>query len=165
MHVFPDQVDVGPNKSRTFEWILARTSDGTKHPAPREIIHFLNSAREAQLRQHEIGNKADEGEELFSRTALRDALPEVSQVRLHQTLFAEYPHLRNYVEAMKGEKTLQNPHSLGQIWKLDIEMATEIADKLAEVGFFEPRGSKSNPLYWVPFLYRDSTDMVQGTAD
>jgi hypothetical protein len=153
--VFPDQVDIGPNKSRTFDWILARTMDGTKQPAPREIIHFLNSAREAQLRQHEIGTKEEEGEELFSRTALREALPEVSKVRLYQTLYAEYPSFQKYVEAMRGEKTLQNPISLKRIWKLKPSEAILIANQLVEVGFFEPRGTKAEPQYWVPFLYRD----------
>jgi len=163
--IFPDQVDVGPNKSRTFDWILARTMDGTKLPAPREIIHFLNSARDTQLRQHEIGAKEEEGEELFSRTALREALPDVSKVRLQQTLYAEYPNLRQYVEAMRGEKTLQHQRSLGRIWKLKTSEATAIADQLVEVGFFEPRGTKAEPQYWVPFLYRDAAGMVQGTAD
>lgn len=163
--IFPDQVDVGPNKSRTFDWILTRTMDGTKQPAPREIIHFLNSARDAQLRQHEIGTMEEEGEELFSRTALREALPDVSKVRLQQTLYAEYPNLRKYVEAMRGEKTLQHPRSLGRIWNLKPSEAVGVADQLVEVGFFEPRGTKADPQYWVPFLYRDAAEMVQGTAD
>ena len=139
--------------------------DGTKQPAPREIIHFLNSARDAQLRQHEIGTMEEEGEELFSRTALREALPDVSKVRLQQTLYAEYPNLRKYVEAMRGEKTLQHPRSLGRIWNLKPSEAVGVADQLVEVGFFEPRGTKADPQYWVPFLYRDAAEMVQGTAD
>jgi hypothetical protein len=36
----PDQVEVGPNKSNTFDWLLTRTRDGTKSNAPRELIHF-----------------------------------------------------------------------------------------------------------------------------
>lgn len=162
--LFPDQVEVGPNKSRTFDWILARTTDGTKQPAPREIIHLLNTARDAQLRQHEISSMIEEGEELFSRAALREALPEVSRVRLQQTLYAEYPSLRSYIEALKGEKTLQHPKSLARIWGLSPSKAIGIADQLVEVGFFEPRGTKEQPQYWVPFLYRDAAEMIQGTA-
>lgn len=81
--IFPEKVDIGPNKSKTFEWILARTWDATKQAAPREIIHFLNEARDAQLRQYEVGGMESEQEELFSRASLRDALPEVSKVRLN----------------------------------------------------------------------------------
>lgn len=162
--IFPDQVEVGPNKSQTFDWILTRTMDGTKEPAPREIIHFLNTARDAQLRQHEISAVIDEGEELFSRAALREALPEVSKVRLQQTLYAEYPILREYIEGLKGEKTLQYPKSLARIWGLKASKAIVIADQLVEVGFFELRGTKEEPQYWVPFLYRDAAEMIQGTA-
>ena len=163
--VFPQQVDIGPNKSQTFDWLLARAADGTRETAPRELIHLLNAARDSQLRQHEIGSTEDEGDELFSRTALRDALPEVSRVRLQQTLYAEYPNLRDRIEALRGEKTLQHPASLSRIWGVASASATQIANTLVDVGFFEPRGTKADPQYWIPFLYRDATETVQGTAD
>lgn len=163
--IFPDQVDVGPNKSKTFDWILTRTMDGTRVPAPREIIHLLNATRDAQLREHEIGSHDDSGDELFSRTALREALPEVSRVKLEQTLYAEYPSLRQYIDVLRGEKTYQHPESLARIWKVEIEEAINIANQLVDIGFFEPRGTKTEPMYWVPFLYRDATEMLQGTAD
>jgi hypothetical protein len=163
--VFPKQVDIGPNKSQTFDWLLARAADGTKETAPRELIHLLNAARDSQLRQHEIGSTEDEEDEIFSRTALREALPEVSRVRLQQTLYAEYPNLRDRIEALKGEKTLQHPASLSRIWGVDPAIAIDIANTLVDVGFFEPRGTKGDPQYWIPFLYRDATETVQGTAD
>jgi len=152
--VFPDRVDVGPNKSKTFQWILTRTTDGTGKPAPREIIHFLNAARDAQLRRHELGSREEMGEELLSRTSLRDALPEVSKVRLEQTLFAENPGLRPYIEGLYGQKTRQHAASLARIWNVDREEALAIANQLAEVGFFEPRGSKTEPYYGSPSLWR-----------
>lgn len=163
--IFPDQIDVGPRQSKSFDWILNRTKDGTKQSAPREIIHLLNTARDAQLRQHEIGTIKDEGEELFSRVALREALPEVSKIRLQQTLYAEYPNLRTNIEAMKGEKTLQHPKSLARIWSLKLNETLKIANQLVEVGFFELQGTHDEPQYWVPFLYRDAAELVQGTAD
>lgn len=43
--------------------------------------------------------------------------------------------------------------------------ALETAEQLVEVGFFERRGSKDRPVFWVPFLYRDALDMIQGPAD
>ena len=163
--IFPGQVDVGPNKSQTFDWMLTRTADGTRATAPRELIHLLNCTRDAQLRQHEIGSGEDEGYVLFTRNALREALPEVSTVRLQQMLYAEYPNLRDRVEALRGEKTLQHPQSLSRIWKVEPEEAIVIASRLVEVGFFEQRGTREQPQYWVPFLYRNATEMVQGTAD
>lgn len=36
---------------------------------------------------------------------------------------------------------------------------------LTKVGFLEQRGDKQDPIFWVPFLYRDALDLVQGAAD
>jgi hypothetical protein len=38
--MFSEQVEVGPNKPGTFDWMLGRTRDGTKKNAPRELIHL-----------------------------------------------------------------------------------------------------------------------------
>ena len=161
----PGQVDVGPNKSATFEWVLNRTRDATGQTAPRELIHFLNRLREVQVRRLEVGEVGPEGEELFVRAAFKEALPEVSRVRLEQTLLAEYPDLRDYIHALRGEKTLQTLGTLAKIWRVTEERAIQTAARLVEIGFFELRGSKETPSYWVPFLFRDALSMVQGTAD
>jgi hypothetical protein len=46
-----------------------------------------------------------------------------------------------------------------------VERVRQIAMNLVEVGFFEKRGTKMDPDWWVPFLYRPALDMVQGSAD
>jgi len=163
--LFPDQVEIGPNKPKSFDWILSRTSDGTGQNAPRELIHFLNAARAEELRRLDLGSPEGDVESVFSRAAIKNALPEVSKVRLDQTLLAEYPDLRDYVLGLEQEKTLQRPETLCRIWhKTEVE-ATAIAESLAEVGFFEKRGSKDHPEYWVPFLYRPALRMIQGSAE
>jgi len=163
--LFPDQVDVGSRKPRTFDWMLTRTKDGTGRNAPRELIHFLNSLREVQVRRLEIGESPPEGESLFSRGAFKDALPEVSRTRLEQTIYAEYPNLRTRLEALRRSKTRHTGATLAQVWKVDVDRAKPMAEELVEVGFFEQRGTQERPEYWVPFLYRDALDMVQGTAE
>lgn len=161
----PRQVEVGPNKPETFDWMLGRTRDGTKQTAPRELIHLLNSTREVQVRRLEIGEPDPEGEQLFDRVAFKEALSEVSRVRLEQTLFAEYPRLRKHLESLRGEKTQHTANSLARIWSVSADKAANIAQELLEVGFFEERGSKEVPEFWVPFLYRDALDLVQGKAE
>lgn len=161
----PDQVDVGPNKSQTFDWVLGRTTDGTKETAPREVIHFFNSLRVAQVRRLEIGEPEPEGEALFARAAFKEALHEVSHVRLEQTLYAEYPSLKPVLERLRGEKTKQTVQTLAVVWGVPAEVAQATAEQLSDAGFFEPRGPKTQPEYWVPFLYRDALDLVQGTAE
>lgn len=160
----PEQIDSGKNP-RTFEWMLGRVQDGLGVVAPREVIHVLDQAREQQLASLERGEAPPEDRMILTRSAFRDALPEVSRVRLEQTLYAEYPDLKPYLEKLRGEKTNQSADTLAGLWDMTPAEATTIANRAAEVGFFELRGPKQDPDYWVPFLYRPALDMVQGSAD
>jgi len=163
--IFPDQVEVGLRKPSTLDWLIGRTSDGSRQAAPRELIHLLNSLRDVQVRRLEIGDPEPEGGRLFARAAFKEALPEVSRTRLQQTLFAEYPQARPFIEQLRGEKTQHTLSTLAAIWKQSPERTLQAARMLTEVGFFEERGDKEDPLFWVPFLYRDALDLVQGAAD
>jgi len=161
----PDQVDVGPNKSTTLDWMLSRTRDGTQLNAPRELIHFLSSLRTQQIRRFELGEPEPDEESLFARPAFKQALPEVSEIRVTQTLYAEHPGLRDAIEALRGERTSQRLATLAAIWRVDEQEAGRLAEELAEVGFFEKRGTRDEREYWVPFIYRDYLDLVQGAAE
>ncbi len=163
--IFPAQVERGERKSTTFDWMLARTTDGTGKTAPRELVHLLSAARDQQLKLLERGEAEPGGENLFDRTALQAALPEVSKVRYEQTLCAEHPTLKPFLDKLEGEKTQQTPSSLAKIWRVSDAEAGTRAEKLADVGFFQRRGSKEQPVFWVPFLYRDALNLVQGPAD
>jgi hypothetical protein len=163
--VFPRQVDLGVRKPTTFDWILSRTRDGSGVNAPRELIHILTALIDAQLRRLDMGNADPPDSLLFDRISLREALPEVSQARLEQTLYAEYPKLKSWLQKLNGEKTQQTPETLARIWETTRDEALAIANQLIDVGFFERRGTKESPEFWVPFLYRDALAMVQGAAD
>ena len=163
--IFPEQVDLGSRKPDSFSWILDRTCDGTGKTAPRELIHLISCARQEQLKALEIGSEEPPEESLISRAALKDALPEVSRFRFEQTLCAEFPELRRSMDQLESEKTEQTPSSLAEIWQISKEDALATANRLVEIGFFEPRGSKQEPRFWVPFLYRSALNMVQGAAE
>jgi len=160
----PEQVDVGSRKPETYDWILSRTCDGSKRNAPRELIHLLNCLREQQARRLEIGEPTPDEGRLFARAAFKDALAEVSRTRLEQTLYAEYPAFRESLERLRGEKTSHSPQSLASIWAVPEDKALEQARDLVEAGFFEERGTRDAPEFWIPFLYRDALDLVQGSA-
>ncbi len=162
--VFPAQVNVGPNKPSTFDWMISRTRDGLGANAPREMIHLLISARDGQLKRLEMGNAEPPDETLFERITLREALSPISNVRLNQTLYAEYPNLMPYLQKLEGAKTQQTPETLGTIWGIDPAEALKVASSLRDVGFFERRDSDEKPVFWVPFLYREALRMVQGAA-
>lgn len=162
---FPEQIDIGKRQPKTLDWILSRTADGSKRSAPREIIHLLNETRDEQLKLYELGHSEPAEEQLFDRGAIRAALPAVSRIRFEQTLCAEHPSLKPFLDKLDSEKTEQSPASLSKLWKTTSDKATEVADQLVEAGFFEKRGSKDAPTFWVPFLYRDALRMLQGAAD
>lgn len=162
--LFPSQVDVGKRQPTSLDWMLSRTADGHKKTAPRELIHLLNEARDEQLKLYQLGHSDPEDNLLFDRTALRAALPAVSKVRFEQTLCAEHPTLKPYLDKLEGEKSEQSLISLSKLWKITSDKSAQMADKLTETGFFEKRGAKDSPTYWVPFLYRDALKLVQGRA-
>lgn len=144
---------------------MSRTADGSKRTAPRELIHLLLATRDEQLMRYQNGNSEPENNRLFDNVAIRAAMPAVSLARYHQTLCAEYPALKENLDALEGQKTQQSLQSLMTLWRCNKSKAEVISEKLCEVGFFERRGTKDSPTYWVPFLYRDSLQMVQGATD
>ncbi len=162
--VFPKQIDIGQSKPSTLDWMLSRTADGSKRTAPRELIHLLSVARDEQLKLYELGSSEPPSESLFDRVSIRAALPDVSTARYQQTLCPEYPALKPYLDKLEREKTQQTIASLSKLWKCATEKTYEVADQLVEAGFFERKGTKDNPTYWVPFLYRDALNLVQGPA-
>lgn len=162
--MFPDKIDVGKNPE-TFDWMLNRTKDGSGRPAPREVIHLLTSLRDKQLRRLELGHEPPPGQQLFERAVFKEALRDVSNIRLTKTLYAEYPDLKPYVEGLRSEKAQQSLSTLSRVWSVDDQsQVRRIAEELTRVGIFERRGTKGDPDYWVPFLYRDALELVQGEA-
>jgi len=163
--LFPQQVEQGSRKPGTFDWMISRCADGTGKTAPRELIHLLTSLQEQQIASIERGEGVPEGDQLFDRSVFKTALPVVSEARLTQTLIAEYPDFEPLIMKLSAEKTEQTSDSLALLWRLTPEEAVKWAQRLIEVGFFEARGSKDKPTFWVPFLYRDALNMSQGFAE
>jgi hypothetical protein len=162
---FPKQVEQGSRKSTTLDWIISRCADATGKTAPREIIHLLNSAREEEVARIERGEDAPAGDIIFDHTVFKPALAIVSEARIVQTIFAEYPDLKPLLIELEGEKTEQTLESLAAIWKTSEKEAKRRAQMLAEIGFFEQREGGGLSTFWVPFLYRDGLNLSQGLAE
>ncbi len=163
--VFPEKVYSGRNQSMTFDWILSRTSDATEFSAPREILHLLATARDNQIKRLENGHTEPEGSVLIDRQSLLDALYEVSKVRIEQTLFQEYPSLRDDIMAFMENKAEQSLASVSVLWHCDAKEAEIRARKLAEVGFWKVTGIGETQRYKIPFLYRPYLKITRGTVD
>jgi hypothetical protein len=157
-------VEQGERKSSTFDWMINRCADGTKKTAPRELVHLLNCLREQEARRLERGGTLPPDDQLFDRSVFKQALPTVSETRLYQYLYAEYPTYRRYIEMLDRQKTEQTPASLAGLWGSNVGDAIKTARELVALGFFEERGTREEPTFWVPFLYRDALRMVQGKA-
>ena len=163
--IFPKQVEQGVQKATTFNWMIGRCADGTGNTAPREFIHLLNCIKDEEIRRLELGGLPAPGEQLFDRSVFKLALPTVSSTRLNTYLYAEYKSEQPFIEKLDGEKTEQTPESLAEIWNLSRESALAKANELVSIGFFERRGTKAEPTFWVPFLYRDALNLRQGKAE
>jgi hypothetical protein len=145
--------------------MINRTADGTSKTAPRELIHLLSTLREKEIERLERGELAPTGDQLFDRSVFKPALAVVSEARLVQTIYAEYPELKSSVAALEGEKTEQTIASLASVWKISENSAMKRIQSLIEIGLFQERGGRDHWTYWVPFLYRDALSMSQGAAD
>lgn len=120
---------------------------------------------EQEIRRLEQGGAPPLGDQLFDRSVFKSALPAVSDARLNQYLYAEYPNERLFVSKLDSQKAEQTPESLSDLWGLSREATIAKARELVELGFFEQRGSKDQPTFWIPFLYRDALHLVQGRAE
>jgi hypothetical protein len=163
--VFPKQVDAGEKKLKTFAWALSRTQDGKAVSAPRELIHLFTIVRNRQLDRVDTGQASIPEDVYFEAQSFREATAEVSKTRLEKTIYAEYPWSKDWLEALRGQRTLQNALSLESVWGTDGTETEERIRRLVDIGFFEQRGSVTHRTYWVPFLFRPALELVQGTAD
>lgn len=158
--VFPEQIDLGTNQAKTWDWILTRTVDGSRQYSPREVIHLLNEARRCQLGQMAMGATEDLEDDgtLFARSAIRDSLNEVSRVRLNQTLYAEWPDIRSTVEQFRREHATHDIESIVLLLDCSTAEAGHHVASLVRAGFLEPVG-KNPARFRVPFLYRSALEI------
>ncbi len=164
--MFPDQVESGANKPKTaLQWALGRTRDALDEAAPRELIHFLNELRNAQINRLERGEKTLPDGQLFESASFKEALPRVSKVRLEQTIYAEFSDLKAFIERLREQKATQPLSNLMSLWGVNQEEALSIASRLEEIGFFQRSGAFPDVSWRIPFLYRPALDLVQGSAD
>ena len=125
----------------------------------------MNTLREEEVKRPEQGNPVPQENRLFDRSVFKAALPAVSTARLIQTIYAEYPEKKPFLAKLEGEKTEQTLSSLAEIWGGQSQAdAQALAEDLVRIGFFQRKGSREEPTFWVPFLYRDALKMSQGKA-
>jgi len=161
--MFPDKVDTGRN-AMTLDWLIGRVKDSLGYSAPRDIINLINAALSRQIHLLEVGGEAPEGELLFTRRALKEALSLASKEKVEKYLFAEHPGLRDKFELLKGKKTTQTVRTLSELWRVSEEEAREVAERIGKTGVWRKEGD--DPVrYWTMFIFRDGLGMVQGKSE
>jgi hypothetical protein len=148
--IFPDKVETG-NNPETFRWMTNRIPDASGKSAPRELIHLSECIRREQIARLERG-------------VFKPGLKVVSRVRYDQTFVAENLSLKPFTDKLKGQKAEQSHQTLSEIWGVSPSESLQWADRLLKAGFFEARETLGVKSYWVPFIYRDALELVQGKA-
>lgn len=160
--IFPEQIDTGKNP-KTFDWILSRLQDGNHITTPREVIHMLECITTNQINRLGRGETKGNKTPIYDRNVFKPALAEVSKTKFENTLCAEYPEYKTFMEKMRGGKAEYHTQNLAQIWSTEKADAEDIAEKLHKIGFFEKKTSKKHgQTFWIPFIYRDALSIVKG---
>ncbi len=157
--IFP--YDIGTTeKIKTIDWIISRTKDGKGIDSPREIIHLLNSAKDIQIKSLEIGKSNLENKKILDSVSIKKALAEVSKVKIETAIFAEFPHLKEFIIKLLNEKSHLTLLDLQNIWSRNKKNSMKIALELVLIAFFERHGPKNDPHFIVPYLYRPYLNMT-----
>lgn len=160
--LFPAQIDLGAKKSTTLDWVLTRTRDGKGINTPRELIQLFTHARTIELKKQETGINNLENDEIISRQSIKEAVNLVSKQRTEQTIYAEFPELKIYIELLRGEKAEQTMSSLSRKWDTNELETFKIAKQLERIGLLEIKGAQPNLSFKIPFLYRPYLELIQG---
>ena len=158
--LFPEQVDVGERKPRTWTWIMGRVRDGNDVKSPRNLIDLVKNAQLAQLRKEDREKREFDGEPLIESEALRRALKQLSETRVNDTLLAEAGVFSPLIEKFRDSKSEHNIESLAGLLGLSPQDVRKEVKPLVELGFLEEIGQN----YKIPMLYRDGLDITQGKA-
>jgi len=157
--LFPDQVDAGSRKPKTWQWILTRIRDGNGIKPPRNLIDLINKARDVQARREEReGRASPAGQSLFEPDALRKALEALSDQRLNDTLLAENSTIASFIEKFRDGKAEHNDESLRGVLSVAGGESERIKKELLFAGFLEQVGAS----YKIPMLYRGGLRITQG---
>jgi hypothetical protein len=159
--LFPSQVDRGPRKATSWNWIMARIQDGNAVRPPRNLLDLVMKAREAEIRKEER-ERLDfaKDQPLIQAESIKSALTRLSESRVEDTLLAEAGDAAQVIELFRGGKSEHNDTTLSHLLGVPLEAVQTAVRPLLDAGFLEPVGEN----YKVPTLYRDGLKITQGKA-
>ena len=156
--VIPHQIE----GQDVFSWIVQRTSDATGEPNPRNVLTLL---REARSRQLQICDRDDpdivNGQPLIPGPPMRYALKALSTIRLEDTLYAEFNHIRPWIERLRGRFVDYPPAELARALGLNVH-SDIFANVVADFKYSGFMRESPNKRLSIPILYRASLNMQEG---
>ncbi|MDD3581991.1 MAG: hypothetical protein PHW74_13340 [Desulfobacca sp.] len=159
--LFPDQVDVGEKKPKTWNWMMSRIRDGNNIMPPRNLIDLVNKSREAQARREERAPREfSRNIPLIEGDSIRKGLDALSSQRVEDTLLAESGEYALYIEKFRNSKAEHNYDTLSSTLQAPEDEVSRIIKELKLLGFLEPVGDT----YKIPMLFRSGLNITQGKA-
>jgi len=158
--IFPDQVDFGLRKPKTWVWMMRRIRDGNDIKPPRNLIDLIKFSQQAQLRKEDRETRELTDEAIIEADALRRGLSQLSENRVNDTLLAEAGVFAPLIERFRDGKAEHNLESLGGALGIAPAEAKVAAKPLVELGFLE----EVKGTYKIPALYREGLSVTQGKA-
>jgi hypothetical protein len=115
--VFPDQVDPGTRKPKTWVWMLSRIRDANPVKPPRNLIDLALKAQEQQLKREERDPRTYEPGKgpLITSDALKKGLQALSEQRVLDTLLAEAGEDAILIEPFRNGKSEHNSETLAEL--------------------------------------------------
>lgn len=159
--LFPDQVDFGSRRPKTWVWIMRRIRDGNDVKPPRNLIDLIKLSQQAQSRKEDrISREVHDGEPIFESESLQRGLSKLSDSRVNDTLMAEAGIYANDIALFRDGKAEHNLISLLEVFNVSINDVKSRAKPLLDLGFLE----EIKGAYKIPALYREGMSITQGKA-
>lgn len=158
--IFPEQVDFGKRKPKTWIWIMRRIRDGNDVKPPRNLIDLVRFAQQAQLRREDREGRLLSQDPVLEPDSLRKALTQLSKERVNDTLFAEAGVYAQEIEKFRGGKAEHDRSSLASTFGVDTNSVLSKVKPFVELGFFEEVSGS----FKIPTLYREGLEITQGKA-
>ncbi|WP_424944127.1 P-loop ATPase, Sll1717 family [Aliiroseovarius crassostreae] len=155
--LFPDNMNLYGNKpQKSFDWLVMYTQDGLGVSAPRDLIELVNSAIEYEITRLEKGDTPYKQRNLiFNHQGLNFGGSVLSKTKMEQTIFAEFPECRRFIEAFIDSSGRNfDDDKLASVWGVKQEEARKMASYLCEIGVLKKSSTKSGATnYLIPVLY------------
>jgi len=155
--LFPENMNLyGSKPQKSFDWLVMYTQDGLGVSAPRDLIELVNSAIEYETNRLEKGDTPYKQRNLiFNHEGLNFGGSILSKTKMEQTIFAEFPECRRYIEAFIDSSGRNfDGVKLANIWDIKTDEADKMASYLCEIGVLKKSSTRSGATnYLIPVLY------------